>query len=69
MQRRKVLLPEPLEPSMAITSPSLAVSDTPFRTSSGLKLLCTSSQTSAGWAASVTAAASATGPIFPCNFY
>ncbi|MCY1427318.1 hypothetical protein D9M71_431590 [compost metagenome] len=33
MQRRKVLLPEPDEPMMLITSPALAARDTPFSTS------------------------------------
>ncbi|MNR12994.1 hypothetical protein D3C85_1293760 [compost metagenome] len=33
MQRRKVLLPEPLEPMMLITSPALAARDTPLSTS------------------------------------
>ena len=39
MQRRNVLLPEPLEPSMAITSPSCAVTETPFSTSRSPKRL------------------------------
>ncbi|MNC69783.1 hypothetical protein D3C75_1205140 [compost metagenome] len=33
MQRRNVLLPDPEEPMMLITSPARALSDTPFRTS------------------------------------
>jgi hypothetical protein len=33
MQRRKVLLPEPLAPMMLITSPLFALSDTPLSTS------------------------------------
>ncbi len=33
MQRSKVLLPEPEEPIIAITSPTWAVTETPFRTS------------------------------------
>ncbi|MNR47533.1 hypothetical protein D3C85_1666440 [compost metagenome] len=33
MQRRKVLLPEPEEPMMLITSPAWAVSETPLSTS------------------------------------
>ncbi len=33
MQRRKVLLPEPLEPMMLITSPAFAASETPLSTS------------------------------------
>ncbi|EDT38488.1 hypothetical protein BamMEX5DRAFT_5744 [Burkholderia ambifaria MEX-5] len=33
MQRRNVLLPEPLEPMMLITSPAFAFIDTPFNTS------------------------------------
>ncbi|MNG26321.1 hypothetical protein D3C84_1112930 [compost metagenome] len=33
MQRRKVLLPEPLEPMMLITSPAAAFRDTPLSTS------------------------------------
>ncbi|MDI3515508.1 MAG: hypothetical protein PWP40_2737 [Rhodocyclaceae bacterium] len=33
MQRRKVLLPEPDEPMMVMTSPASADSDTPFSTS------------------------------------
>ncbi len=33
MQRKKVLLPEPEEPMMLITSPALALSETPFSTS------------------------------------
>src|ERR1700733_4503461 len=40
MQRRNVLLPEPDEPRIEITSPSLAVSEIPFSTSSWPKLLC-----------------------------
>src|SRR5271157_642848 len=39
MQRRNVLLPEPEEPRIEITSPSFAVSDMPFSTSSGPKRL------------------------------
>ena len=41
--RRKVLLPEPLAPIIAITSPSCASSEMPFRTSSLPKYLCRSS--------------------------
>lgn len=33
MQRRNVLLPEPLAPMMLITSPAFAFIDTPFNTS------------------------------------
>ena len=33
MQRKKVLLPEPLEPMMLITSPAAAARDTPLSTS------------------------------------
>jgi hypothetical protein len=33
MQRKKVLFPEPEEPMMLITSPALALSETPFKTS------------------------------------
>ena len=33
MQRKNVDLPEPLEPMMLMTSPALADSDTPFKTS------------------------------------
>ncbi|MCY1449662.1 hypothetical protein D9M71_664140 [compost metagenome] len=33
MQRRKVLLPEPLEPMMLMTSPAFASRDTPLSTS------------------------------------
>ena len=43
MQRRKVLLPEPLEPMMLITSPSFAFSDTPLSTSLSPYCLCRSS--------------------------
>ena len=39
MQRRKVLLPEPEEPRIEMTSPSLAVSEMPFSTSNWPKLL------------------------------
>ena len=49
MQRRKVLLPEPEAPIIDTTSPSCAVSDTPFSTSRRPKLLCRSSTTTAGW--------------------
>ncbi|MNV95117.1 hypothetical protein D3C71_1899770 [compost metagenome] len=52
MQRRKVDLPEPLPPMMAITSPCFAVSETPFSTSNGPKRLCRS-VTAIAWAASV----------------
>src|ERR1700733_2983822 len=48
MQRRNVLLPEPDEPRIEITSPSLAVSEIPFSTSSWPKLLCIFSTVSAG---------------------
>src|SRR5512134_1983329 len=47
MQRSKVLLPEPLLPIIEITSPSLAESETPLRTSNSPKLLCRSSTTNA----------------------
>jgi len=43
MQRSKVDLPEPLEPIIAITSPVLADSETPFSTSASPKRLCKSS--------------------------
>ncbi|EDT00398.1 hypothetical protein BamIOP4010DRAFT_6092 [Burkholderia ambifaria IOP40-10] len=33
MQRRNVLLPEPLAPMMLMTSPAFAFSDTPLSTS------------------------------------
>src|SRR5471030_976937 len=46
MQRRKVLLPEPLEPMMLITSPALAASDTPLSTSFSPKRLWISRATS-----------------------
>ena len=39
MQRRKVLLPEPELPIMAMTSPSLAESEMPFSTSSSTEAL------------------------------
>ena len=52
IQRRKVDLPEPLPPMMAITSPCFAVSETPFSTSNGPKRLCRS-VTAIAWAASV----------------
>src|SRR5882757_1180512 len=48
MQRSSVLLPEPLRPMMATTCPVSTLSDTPFRTSTGPKRLCTSSMTTAG---------------------
>src|SRR5882757_1889123 len=48
MQRSSVLLPEPLRPMMATTCPASTLSDTPFRTSTGPKRLCTSSMTTAG---------------------
>ncbi len=47
MQRRSVLLPEPDEPIIAITSPFWALSDTPLRTSSWPKRLCSSMTTRA----------------------
>src|SRR6516225_8955675 len=53
MQRRNVLLPEPDEPRIEITSPSLAVSEIPFRTSSRPKLLCIFSTVSAGVSADI----------------
>src|SRR6516165_2303010 len=48
IQRRKVLLPEPEAPRIAITSCSLAVTETPFSTSSGPNDLWISSTTRAG---------------------
>src|SRR5690606_6033705 len=42
MQRRNVLLPEPLAPMMEITSPFSAVIEMPLSTSSVPKLLCRS---------------------------
>src|SRR6266568_5638876 len=48
MQRSSVLLPEPLRPMMATTCPASTLSDTPLRTSTGPKRLCTSSMTTAG---------------------
>src|SRR6516162_9594361 len=48
MQRRKVLLPEPELPIMAMTSPSRAESEMPFSTSRAPNFLCRSSTTSAG---------------------
>src|SRR5258708_3347303 len=48
MQRSSVLLPEPLRPMIATTWPASTLSDTPFRTSTGPKRLCTSSMTTAG---------------------
>src|SRR5882757_11225496 len=48
MQRKRVLLPEPLRPMMATTSPVSTDSETPFSTSSGPNRLCTSSMTTAG---------------------
>src|SRR5262249_8270753 len=53
MQRRKVLLPEPELPIMAMTSPSLAETEMPFSTSSWPNRLCRSSTTSAGVAAPI----------------
>ena len=50
-----MLLPEPDEPRIEITSPSLAVSDTPLKTSSWPKLLCILSTVSAGVAAGMRA--------------
>src|SRR5579859_71436 len=41
MQRRSVDLPEPLRPMRATTWPRSTVSETPFRTSTEPKLLCT----------------------------
>ena len=55
MQRRNVLLPEPDEPRIEITSPSLAVSEMPFSTSSWPKRLCMSSTVSAGVSAGMGA--------------
>ena len=49
MQRRNVLLPEPEAPIIDTTSPSWAVSETPFNTSKTPKFLCKSSTTTAGW--------------------
>ena len=40
IQRKKVLLPEPLRPRMEITSPLAAFSETPLMTSNEPKLLC-----------------------------
>ena len=48
MQRRKVLLPEPEEPRIEITSPSFALNDMPLSTSSAPKLLRSFSTVSAG---------------------
>ncbi len=42
MQRRSVLLPEPLAPIMLTTLPRWTSKDTPFSTSSAPKRLCTS---------------------------
>src|SRR6202020_2579307 len=55
MQRRNVLLPEPEEPRIEITSPSFAVRDTPRSTSSWPKLLCILSTMSAGVSADMVA--------------
>ena len=54
MQRRNVLLPEPDEPRIEITSPSFAVNDMPRSTSSRPKLLCIFSTVSAGVAAGMS---------------
>ena len=51
IQRRSVLLPDPDAPSIEITSPVCATSDTPRSTSTSPKLLCKPSTTSAGLAA------------------
>ena len=48
IQRRSVLLPEPDAPSIEITSPVCATSDTPRSTSTSPKRLCKSSTISAG---------------------
>ena len=48
MQRRSVLLPEPLAPIMLTTLPRGTSKDTPFSTASGPKLLCTSTTLIAG---------------------
>ena len=61
MQRRNVLLPEPDEPRIEITSPSRAVSEMPFSTSSWPKLLCIFSTVSAGVAAGIRASFSLAG--------
>src|SRR5476649_2228547 len=53
MQRSIVLLPEPLEPMIEMTSPSAASNEMPFSTSSAPKLLCRSRIVSAGMAASI----------------
>lgn len=46
MQRRNVLLPEPLEPMMLMTSPARACRETPRRTSLSPKVLWMSSTVS-----------------------
>ena len=46
MQRRNVLFPDPLEPMMLMTSPALAESETPLRTSFSPKRLWMSRTTS-----------------------
>ena len=61
MQRRNVLLPEPDEPRIEITSPSFAFSDTPRSTSSWPKLLCMVSTVIAGVAADMGASFSLAG--------
>ena len=48
MQRKSVLLPEPDEPIIEITSPLSAESETPFSTSSAPKRLWRSLTSSAG---------------------
>src|SRR5882724_10080170 len=48
MQRSSVLLPDPLEPIIAMTSPSLAASEIPFSTSRSPNRLCRSLTTRAG---------------------
>src|SRR5271166_2210165 len=53
MQRRNVLLPEPEEPRIETTSPSLAVSDMPLRTSSAPKRLRIPTTVRAGVSAAI----------------
>src|SRR5208337_3147487 len=59
MQRRKVLLPEPDDPRIEITSPSLAVSEMPFSTSSEPKRLRMSLTVRAGVSAGMLRSPSA----------
>ena len=54
MQRRRVLLPDPLEPIIEITLPVCAESDTPFNTSMLPKRLCRSMTSSAASGAFVS---------------